>query len=87
MQELGIGATDDSDEMIFEGLDGSLSWVGTMVPRGDKLVHKLFAFDVDNEFFGDFIVQAKELGTESLFLQVVMEIFEAFEEFRCRSIF
>ena len=42
------------------------------------MVHKVFVFNVGNEFLGDFVVQLKELGTEPGLLQVVMAMFEPF---------
>ena len=58
-----------------------------MVSGGGKLVHKVFGFNLDNELFGDLIGQANELGAESAFLQVIMTMFDPFEEFRCGSVF
>ena len=58
----------------------------TMVSWGGKLVHKLFGFNAGNQFFGDLVVQAKELGAKTALLQVVMAMFEPFDQFRRGSV-
>ena len=73
--------------MILEGLDFTLGWIGTMISGGGKLVHKLFSFNMGNEFFGYLVVKAKELGTEMAFLQVVMAMSEPFDQFSRGSVF
>ena len=58
MTEIRIGAANDGNKMVFEGLDCTFSRVGLMVSWGGQLVLKLFRFNVGDKFFGDFIVKA-----------------------------
>ena len=73
--KLLVGGAEAGREMVLEGLDGSLGDITTMDVRWHELVVDAFCFDGAFKRGGGFIIQLLELGFESVYYQVLMQLF------------
>lgn len=61
--EILIDSGEDCNEMIFEGLDGKLCWITSMIARWYELVIQILVFfDDTDEFVGYFVIKFELFG-------------------------
>lgn len=74
--EVAISGAEHSDEMVFEGANGTFSCVAAMVIRWSELKIDVVLGKVVFEKFGALVVQTLELRCQSGGLELVANLFE-----------